>query len=71
MAQKLDGFSGADIKYICDRSATIPFLQSVATGKEGDITAEILEAAIHDAPRSVTREMLVRFEQWSAVSMSG
>src|SRR5438477_10850779 len=40
LAQKLDGFSGADIKYICDRSATIPFLRSVATGTEGDITAE-------------------------------
>src|SRR5438874_1833599 len=26
LALKLDGFSGADIKYICDRSATIPFL---------------------------------------------
>jgi transitional endoplasmic reticulum ATPase len=65
-AARLEGFSGADIKYICDRSATIPFLQSVATGKEGDITAEIIDAAIHDAPKSVTREMLSRFEQWAS-----
>jgi transitional endoplasmic reticulum ATPase len=71
LAQKLDGFSGADIKYICDRSATIPFLESVATGKEGDITNEVLGAAIHDAPRSVTREMLARFEQWAAAATSG
>ncbi len=70
LAEKLDGFSGADIKYICDRSATIPFLQSVATGQEGDITRAILEAAIHDAPRSVSREMLARFEQWAAASAS-
>ena len=62
----LDGFSGADIKYICDRAATIPFLQSVATGQEGDITAEVLSAAIHDAPKSVTKEMLQRFDQWAA-----
>src|SRR3989440_12462523 len=34
LAQRLEGFSGADIKYICDRAATIPFLQSVATGEE-------------------------------------
>src|SRR5205807_812881 len=27
LTQGLDGYSGADIKYICDRSATIPFLQ--------------------------------------------
>ena len=32
LAQRLDGYSGADIKYICDRSAQIPFLQSIATG---------------------------------------
>src|SRR3954447_2990002 len=54
LAQKLDGFSGADIKYICDRSATIPFLRSVATGTEGDITGEILHDVIHEAQRSVT-----------------
>jgi len=65
-AAHLEGFSGADIKYICDRAATIPFLESVATGKEGDITAEILRAAIADAPKSVTKEMLQRFEQWAA-----
>jgi transitional endoplasmic reticulum ATPase len=71
IARQLDGYSGADIKYICDRSATIPFLESVATGKEGDITAEILTAAIQDAPKSVTREMLQRFEQWAAESQGG
>ena len=65
-AAAMEGFSGADIKYICDRSATIPFLKSVATGEEGDITAEIVAAAIHDAPKTVTREMLQRFEDWAA-----
>ena len=42
----LDGFSGADIKYLCDRAATVPFLESVATGKEDEITAEILRDTI-------------------------
>jgi transitional endoplasmic reticulum ATPase len=67
----LEGFSGADIKYICDRAATIPFLESVATGKEGDITTQVITAAIHDAPKSVTKEMLVRFEQWAATATTG
>jgi transitional endoplasmic reticulum ATPase len=67
LALQLEGYSGADIKYICDRAATIPFLESVATGKEGDITTAVLNAAIHDAPKSVTREMLSRFEQWAAM----
>jgi transitional endoplasmic reticulum ATPase len=65
LAGKLEGFSGADIKYICDRAATIPFLSSVTSGIEGQITANILEDAIQDAPKSVTAEMLKRFTQWA------
>jgi transitional endoplasmic reticulum ATPase len=61
---ELEGFSGADIKYICDRAATVPFLQSVATGVEGEITADILRETIGGTPKSVTREMLVRVEEW-------
>jgi transitional endoplasmic reticulum ATPase len=66
LASGLEGFSGADIKYICDRAAVIPFLHSVATGEEGDISSATLAAAIQDAPKSVTREMLRRFEEWGA-----
>jgi transitional endoplasmic reticulum ATPase len=64
LARNLEGMSGADIKYVCDRSATIPFLRSVATGQEGPITAEILTDVIQATPRSVTEEMLKRFEAW-------
>ncbi len=65
LAQQLEGFSGADVKYICDRAATIPFLQSVATGREGAITREILSDVVKDATPSVTPDMLGRFHQWS------
>ena len=65
LAARLDGFSGADIKYICDRSATIPFLQSVATGQDGEITQHILDDVVATAPKSVTPEMLRRFEEWT------
>ena len=71
LAQKLEGFSGADIKYICDRSATIPFLQSVATGQEGEITQRIIDDVVTTAPKSVTPEMIRRFEQWAQVSANG
>src|SRR5205814_3124115 len=56
LANRLEGYSGADIRYICDRAATIPFLRSVATGQEGPITGEILSEAIESTPRSVTGE---------------
>lgn len=65
LARSLDGYSGADIKYICDRSATIPFLQSVASGQEGQITATILADVLADTPRSVTRDHVRRFEDWA------
>jgi transitional endoplasmic reticulum ATPase len=65
LAKRLDGFSGADIKYICDRAATIPFLRSVATGQEGQITLQIIDDVIADTQRSVTSQMLARFDQWA------
>jgi transitional endoplasmic reticulum ATPase len=68
LAERLDGYSGADIKYICDRSAVIPFMQSVATGQEGHITARILSDVISDTPRSVAADVLKRFEDWTRSS---
>jgi SpoVK/Ycf46/Vps4 family AAA+-type ATPase len=65
LATRLEGYSGADIKYICDRAATVPFLKSVATGQEGDIDTAILGDVIHDTPKSVNGEMLKRFDQWA------
>ncbi len=70
LAARLDGFSGADIKYICDRSATIPFLKSVATGQEGDIDEQIIADVIHDTTRSVNHEMLKRFDEWAGQAAS-
>jgi transitional endoplasmic reticulum ATPase len=71
LARKLEGYSGADIRYIADRSATIPFLRSVATGQEGPITDEIINEVIEVTPRSVTGEMLARFDVWSKEAATG
>ncbi|MDB5297389.1 MAG: hypothetical protein JWO31_3372 [Phycisphaerales bacterium] len=71
LATKLNGYSGADIKYVCDRAAVIPFLASVAAGAESPITGEILEEAIREAPKSVTPEMIRRFEEWGRGSGTG
>ena len=67
LAHRLDGYSGADIKYVCDRSAVVPFLRSVASGEEGEITQEIIDEVIGDTPRSVTGEMVKRFEDWGQI----
>ena len=71
LVEKVDGYSGADIKYICDRAAVIPFLSAVATGTDGLITMDIIEDVIKEAPRSVTKEMIKRFDEWGRQQISG
>ena len=65
LARRLDGYSGADIKYICDRAAVVPFLKSVASGDEGEITQAILDDVIADTPPSVRADAVKRFEEWA------
>mgnify|MGYP000548422233 FL=1 len=71
LAVRLEGYSGADIHYICNQAAVVPFLQSVASGQEGDITQAILEQVIAETPRSVTGPMLKRFDEWAAQAVAG
>jgi len=70
LAKRLEGYSGADIKYLCDRAATIPFLKSVASGEEGEITSAVIDDAIADTRPSVTADQLRRFEEWARAAAS-
>jgi transitional endoplasmic reticulum ATPase len=67
LARRLDSYSGADIKHLCDRAAVIPFLQSVAGrgAEEGEITRAILDDVIRETPPSVRAETLARFDEWN------
>jgi transitional endoplasmic reticulum ATPase len=71
LAHRLEGYSGADIKYFCDRAAVVPFLRSVASGEEGEINAAVLADVLADTSRSVTQDMLARFEDWSRAAVAG
>ena len=64
IARALEGYSGADIKYICDRAATIPFLKSVTSGDEHEINAAMINEAIADTAPSVDSTSLDRFIDW-------
>ena len=68
VARILEGYSGADIKYVCDRSGGIRFREAVASGKPEDITIDVIEKVIQTAPKSVTPDMIKRFEKWALVS---
>ena len=71
LARRLEGYSGADIRYICDRAATIPFLQSLGGAEEGQITGQILEDVIAQTTRSVNAEMVAKYQRWGAESARG
>ena len=64
LVARLDGYSGADIKHLCDRAALVPFLQAAAGQNESVITRQILEDTIAATSPSVTAEMNQRFEAW-------
>ena len=65
LARRLEGYSGADIKYVCDRAAVVPFLQSIASGQDGQITPGIIDDVLHDTAPSVSAEVHDRFKEWS------
>ncbi|MBK9127455.1 MAG: ATP-binding protein [Phycisphaerales bacterium] len=58
------GYSGADIKAICERSARRPFLESIEGGQPRNIRQADLLAVLAETPRSVTGKELERFEKW-------
>lgn len=64
LVERTDGYSGADIKAICDRSATRPFLELVGGGAARNITMADVEAVIASTPPSVSRKDCEKFEQW-------
>jgi SpoVK/Ycf46/Vps4 family AAA+-type ATPase len=59
-----DGYSGADIKAICERSARRPFLESIEGAAPRSIHLSDLVAVVAETPRSVTGKELQRFEKW-------
>jgi transitional endoplasmic reticulum ATPase len=65
LVDRLTGYSGADIRYICDRAAVIPFMKAVAGDTDEVISRDILLDVIGDTPRSVNDDAVRRFDEWS------
>lgn len=66
LAKMLEGYSGADIRRICEKSSDIPFVESVKTGEERNIELRDLLTAIHDVKASVSPQMVDKFEKFAA-----
>ena len=63
--QLLDGYSGADVKAIIGRAATIPFMDAVGGAEPRPITRADLISVIQEMPPSVRKKDLVKFEQFA------
>jgi transitional endoplasmic reticulum ATPase len=72
LADTTDGYSGADIKFLCDRAATLQFLEAIGdtTPEDVVISAEVLNQVIGETKPSVNRDQLEKFDQWAAVNQS-
>jgi len=64
LTDTLDGYSGADIRRICEKASDIPFIESVMTGNERDIEMRDLLTVIQEVKPSVTPKMSQKFEKF-------
>jgi transitional endoplasmic reticulum ATPase len=67
LTDRLAGYSGADIKNICHKSATIPFLASVKDDVPRTITQADILSVVEKVKPSVNARDLVRFERFREV----
>ncbi len=66
LAEKTAGYSGADIRAICARSASRPFLESVGGAAPRNIRMEDILAVLAETPPSVSPREVARYEAWAA-----
>lgn len=64
LAEKTAGYSGADIKALCARSATRPFLESVGGAAARSIGMSDLLTVLDEVPPSVSPRDVAKYEQW-------
>ncbi|RKY13899.1 MAG: ATP-binding protein, partial [Planctomycetota bacterium] len=67
LAHRTEGYSGADIRAICEHAAETVFLQAVQTGSERPISMKDLLTALQHTKPSVTPDLLKRYEAWRKV----
>ncbi len=65
LVQRLEGYSGADIRRICEKSGDIPFVESVKTGEARNIEMRDVLRAIGEVKPSVSSQSLEKFERFA------
>ncbi len=65
LCDRLEGYSGADIRNIIQRSATIPFTDAIAGREPRPINMSDIEQIIAITPPSVDKSSLTKYESFS------
>jgi transitional endoplasmic reticulum ATPase len=65
LAQRLEGYSGADIRNICSKAANVPFLESIEGGEMRDIASADFEKVISTTPPSVSKKSLSKYDKYA------
>jgi transitional endoplasmic reticulum ATPase len=65
LAEMMEGYSGADIRRICEKASDIPFVESVKTGEERKVERRDLLMVIQQVKPSVSSKALERFQRFS------
>ncbi|HVY61212.1 MAG TPA: ATP-binding protein, partial [Planctomycetota bacterium] len=68
LAERLEGYSGADIRSVCDKAAAAAFLESIETGADATIDERLVERILGDVRPSVKREDVEKFLKYAEVS---
>jgi transitional endoplasmic reticulum ATPase len=66
LVDRLDGYSGADVKAIAEKAATIPFMGAIGGGEPRPISRGDIFAVIEQLTPSVNKKDLLRFERFRA-----
>jgi transitional endoplasmic reticulum ATPase len=66
LVELTNGYSGADIKAVAARSATRPFLETVAGAEARNINMGDVRAVLAELPPSVSLKDGQKYEQWAA-----
>ncbi len=66
LCDRLDGYSGADIKNIAQRAAELPFMEAISGKDARPISMKDILTVIEDTPPSVNQADLIRYEKFAA-----
>lgn len=65
LAERLEGYSGADIVNICAKACAVPFIEAVEEGVERDVEGRDFEVVLQEVQPSVNLKDLRKFEEFA------